>query len=828
MARPTKPITLQRCYTIYKSATEKALNLLFAPGTGIDKTCKEIETKVKQLKSKKRRFAPEFFRSLKEAIFWRRLAAERYKLLETPVGREVDASNQGHDYFIRLLITIDKSFQVEDTAGKDDDVSFANMFEHLVLENDVLEADDIMVKDLTLLQEQETDLTSENKSQPLLEVDHLSTILELLARLKTIMQRATTYCQRMHDGDANIVNTSLLLSVVYAEVKAMCSHTAMLVDKWSEVDTWVKKSVWKDFGLDEHYDNLKLIVIMAPMLYADLQTMETEDMGARLTDESHLISAYDEGSQGLHRSVLDVLDDEHAAGRNVAVQAMRIYMADDSLTAADLQAAARDNNHRLSSAMHNVNFLRKALQAFSQRRRLHEELNIGSVLVENPALKDLHDFLVADDAKPVAALSVMMGGGLMRLLMNPTAKDVEGHWASSAASYITIYHNVLNIIGSDVTDKGENQVLPDTLVPIPPVLRNEYAPLVFKMDVWTMGLCYAQIAAALNQVVLISALTAVKSRFAAAGFLYMFDYLRLCAGDQAQVPVTFRSFLRYVRLINGQGTEPQTLKELLAHCTIQLSNTSATPKARKKALAERMNDPRLCLTQLLLENEYKVQAEWIHELSTTTGNDGCLDSLVNIVEKTLTEQLTMSFHPKKLFNAFLYCDSPTEKQYKCFGQGGSLKFKKLVPPSAAQAKQFVDELVMTVNVFLENVDTYTYWPLPECITINVSSPQDPVFGIYLSAQRRELEFYRWWGTMPPFDHSSWENFLSFGGADKPWRKWFDEIARDLQNGYGIDIKSKRPFLFPRISLGMSVCRSGGVPFEPAGGNVDGFFFIRPS
>lgn len=82
-------------------------------------------------------------------------------------------------------------------------------------------------------------LSLNDKSGSLLRANHLSMNLALLSNLKEFITCARLECESMQSGRADISSTAILVSMIYAETKASSSQTALLVDKWTEVDSWV-------------------------------------------------------------------------------------------------------------------------------------------------------------------------------------------------------------------------------------------------------------------------------------------------------------------------------------------------------------------------------------------------------------------------------------------------------------------------------------------------------------------------------------------------------------------------------------------------------------
>ena len=545
------------------------MDALFFPEKGTNKSCRQIEKRVKQLKAKKKiSLDSTFLRKLRQAIFWRTIAAIQYSSLETQKEHQLADDNTSHGYFIDLLAWTNQQLQ-ERITGLDekDTIELSNIFEHLVLEEvsdfvphatakgleDILARDDI---DLT---------TTANKDKSLLEADQLSTILQLLAELRELMTCARNYCNDMHNGKANVPTTSLMLSVIYTEVKSKCFETALLVDKWSEVDTWVEKDTWKEFGLDEYHDNLKFIVILKPMLYTYLKGLDPNDTPYELSPGHHFTnpSVEDYIPELSELASREANDMKNMIDTEIAVDAMQHYTGDRSLNAGDLVEMYQNRDSPLHQSMSKVDFLRKALQAFSQRRKDHDRRKLKSTLVENPVLVDLHDFLTGTN--PVAAIAVMLGIGFLHTFVGATNEEFNMIDTSLRRGLLLQYHNHMHDIASDIpSDTGSiegHQFRPGTLVSVPNINPISYASLLPCTDVWTFGLCVTQVAAACNETILKYLLTTKCSQdgnpfHEFPGLLYTFDFLQLCGGTTPDA--AFENFIERLRQMHGHMTKPKS------------------------------------------------------------------------------------------------------------------------------------------------------------------------------------------------------------------------------------------------------------------------------
>ena len=223
--------SLDQLYKLYKSATEKVLSILFRPNIGLDKTCREIERRVKGLKSRKRNFDSEFFSTLRQAIYYRQRASDRYDDVQSSSQPRTDG-NVGHDYFIELLIWIDQELTPLEVDAKVEEgaASVQTLFEYLAIEEPEKYEVDEIVGGLKQVYASDDKTASRNAVNiPLLD-EKLTKTLTLLHDLRVILDHVQGICEDVYNGALDNVTGSLFMSVAYKEVNAMYSYTALLPD----------------------------------------------------------------------------------------------------------------------------------------------------------------------------------------------------------------------------------------------------------------------------------------------------------------------------------------------------------------------------------------------------------------------------------------------------------------------------------------------------------------------------------------------------------------------------------------------------------------------
>ena len=224
---------------------------------------------MKKLKSKKRVLDQVFFLQLRKAIFCRKRAAEKFDSLQ---ARSDD--DEGHSYFVRLLAWIDKHLSSISNSVDEDkvtEVCTRSVFNFISLEDGDNNCE-ATTDSLNNLYTESQIPKSPDDNPTLLQSDSLTITLTLLEDLRLIMVYAQNMCNDLHNGKLDHTTASILITVIYTDITSLCSRTVLLIDKWSELNTWVDRATWEEFGFENFYDSLKWL----KLLYPDLERFQSK------------------------------------------------------------------------------------------------------------------------------------------------------------------------------------------------------------------------------------------------------------------------------------------------------------------------------------------------------------------------------------------------------------------------------------------------------------------------------------------------------------------------------------------------------------------------
>ena len=356
------------------------------------------------------RLPETFSTAIRVAIHFRREAARAHR---RPGDLQSRAYKQ-HDYFLRLLNWVYSDLPRFLPTKVVPEPQTVNNFVHLRFEVSSDEVDVSVNEMQEVHHEIELQIPKELTSKTLLGVDYITQTSDLLSKVRIAMDYARSLCQQLHIGELDNTSASSPVAIIYSELNAECSESAMLSDKWTNIDSWFTRETLEESGLEEYYEDLRLTTLMRPLLKGILSNAKGAEIDDSLQFQplnSNPFSKEDndspQSSTTNKSSILSILTS------TAALEAFRKYSANADLTIDDISAAWVDVSKLLHSRVHAISHLSEALTSLAQRRVWAKTNRHSAMLVENPMIADLYDFLVHD--KTISTISVLIEMGLFQI-----------------------------------------------------------------------------------------------------------------------------------------------------------------------------------------------------------------------------------------------------------------------------------------------------------------------------------------------------------------------------------------------------------------------------